>query len=153
MPSKLVVIVGGHGLTSICCVPILRASNYEVRSTYRPGKASHAKELKSLGAEPVALDLAKASTQDFASLCKNAHAVIWSAGARNTTSVLLLLLSLVFICRSDYEMCEDIDHQAFVKVLDAIELNGKPYARFLTVSAIDNRDINDVRLLFSRQTC
>ncbi|QPZ39594.1 NAD(P)H-binding protein [Paramicrobacterium chengjingii] len=79
MTDKRVVIVGGHGKIALLAAPKLVAAGYRVESLIR--NAEQADEIRSVGAEPVVLDIETADVGALSGAFAGAEAIVFSAGA------------------------------------------------------------------------
>jgi len=77
--SARIVIVGGHGKVALAAVPRLAAAGFDVDAVIR--NPAHAAEVSAAGAEPVLLDIERATEAELAEAFDGAAAVVFSAGA------------------------------------------------------------------------
>ena len=77
--KKRVVIIGGHGKVALLAVPKLKAAGFAVDSIIR--NPDHGEAVRAAGGNPVVLDIESADVDAMASAFKDAHAVVFSAGA------------------------------------------------------------------------
>jgi uncharacterized protein YbjT (DUF2867 family) len=111
------VIAGGHGQIAVRLERLLAARGDEVVGIIRtPGQAD---DLEAVGAEPVVLDLEKASVEQVAAALKGADAVVFAAGAGPGSSA---------------ERKDTVDRDAAVKLADAAGQAG--VRRYLIISAM-----------------
>lgn len=109
-----IAIVGGHGKVAQLMTPLLVGSGHEVTSFIR--QASQIHDVGGLGADPVELDVAKASKDDIAKALDGIDAVIWAAGAGG----------------GDPARTKAVDRDAAIRTMDAAEQAG--VQRFVMVS-------------------
>jgi uncharacterized protein YbjT (DUF2867 family) len=77
--SKRIVIAGGHGKIALLLERLLTQRGDTVVGLIR--NAAHAEDLVAAGAEPVVVDLERATVADVAGHVRGADAVIFAAGA------------------------------------------------------------------------
>lgn len=77
--NNRLVLLGGHGKIALQAIPRLTAAGYTVDAVIR--NADHTDAVKDAGADPIVLDLEKASQAQLADLFTGATAVVFSAGA------------------------------------------------------------------------
>ncbi len=75
MTDKRVVIVGGHGKIALLAAPKLVAAGYRVESLIR--NAEQADEIRSVGAEPVVLDIETADVGALSGAFAGAEAIVF----------------------------------------------------------------------------
>lgn len=128
----VVLIVGGHGQVAQQITKQLVAaktpSTYTVHSLIR--NPDQAPEIEKLGAFPVVQDLEAASVPDLLTTLSRVkpNVVVWAAGAGY---------------RSTPDRIDAVDHQAAVKVFDALAIAagaGDCGRRLVSISALDIRD-------------
>lgn len=112
-----VVIAGGHGQIALILTELLEDHGDQVVSLLR--NPDHFDELRALGAEPVLLDLERASLEDVAPILQGADAVVFAAGAGSDSE----------LARKDA-----VDRGAAILLADAAEAAGVP--RFIQISFI-----------------
>lgn len=130
MPTAL--IVGGHGKVAQLITKQLVAAKgpapYAVHSIIRnPDQAS---EIEKLGAVPTVQDLVKATVPELLNILSHVKpdVVVWAAGAGYGSTP---------------EGVDAVDHQAAVKVMDALAIAsgaGDCGPRLVSISALDVRD-------------
>lgn len=74
-----VVVAGGHGKVALRLERLLAAGGHRARGIVRSG--AHAPDLETAGAEPVVLDLERASADEVAAVLAGADAAVFAAGA------------------------------------------------------------------------
>lgn len=129
----VVLIVGGHGQLAQQITKQLVAAKsngndsatYTVHSLIR--NPDQAPEIEKLGAVPVVQDLESASVSDLGATLGRVkpHVVVWAAGAGYTATP---------------DRIDAVDHQAAVKVFDALAAAAGCGKRLVSVSAVDVRD-------------
>lgn len=112
-----IVIAGGHGQIALRLERLLAARGDEVAGIIRA--AEQADDLRAAGAEPVVLDLERASVDQVAEALRGADAVVFAAGAGPGSSV---------------ERKDTVDRDAAVTFADAAERAG--VRRYLIVSSM-----------------
>ncbi|GAA2054651.1 SDR family oxidoreductase [Catenulispora yoronensis] len=112
-----IVIAGGHGQIALLLAARLSADGHTVQGLLR--RPDGADDLVAAGAEPVVLDLERASAQELAEVIRGADAVVFAAGAGPGSSA---------------ERKYAVDLGGSVLLADAAELAGVP--RFVQVSSM-----------------
>ena len=74
-----VVIAGGHGRVALAASRLITARGWRVTGLIR--RSEQADDVRAVGADPVLLDLATATTEQFAERLVGADAVLYAAGA------------------------------------------------------------------------
>jgi cytosine deaminase len=111
------VIAGGHGKIALRLEPLLAARGDEVAGIIR--NPAHADDLRTIGAEPIVLDLESATVAEVAEALQGADAAVFAAGAGPGSGV---------------ARKETVDHAAAVLFADAAESAG--VRRFLIISSM-----------------
>ncbi|MGJ6979301.1 SDR family oxidoreductase [Aestuariimicrobium soli] len=114
MRDDRIVILGGHGKVALLAAPRLVAAGRSVDAVIRNPK--HADDVRAAGANPVVLDIERATTVELAELFTGAEAVVFSAGAGGGNPA----------------RTHAVDFEAAVRSMDAAARAGVP--RFVTVS-------------------
>ncbi|TNY36230.1 NAD(P)H-binding protein [Thermomonospora catenispora] len=112
-----VVIAGGHGKIALRLERILSARGDRVTGLIR--NPDHAEDLRAAGAEPVVLDLERASVEEAAAVLEGADAAVFAAGAGPGSGA----------ARKD-----TVDRAASVLLADAAQRAG--VRRFLQISSM-----------------
>lgn len=114
--DKRVVIIGGHGKVALLAAPKFRDAGYTVDSIIRnPDQKS---DIEERGANPVLLDVEKATVEELRDAFRGAAAVVFSAGAGG----------------GDPERTRAVDYEAAVRSMDAAEQAG--VKRYVMVSYV-----------------
>jgi cytosine deaminase len=116
------VIAGGHGKIALRLERLLAERGDVAAGLIR--KPAQADDLRSVGAEPVVLDLEAAGVEEVAEVLRGADAAVFAAGAGPGSGA---------------ERKQTVDYAAAVLLADAAERAG--VRRFLIVSSI-NADVN-----------
>lgn len=74
-----VLIIGGHGKVALLAAPLLTEAGHTVTSVIR--NPDHAEDVRAAGAEPLVLDVERASPAELEEAIRGRDAVVWSAGA------------------------------------------------------------------------
>ncbi|CAL9457721.1 putative sugar epimerase YhfK [Nocardiopsis dassonvillei] len=112
-----IVIAGGHGKIALRLASLLAARGDEPVALIR--NPDHSQDVVDAGAEPVLIDLEKATVTELAEKVMNADAVVFAAGAGPGSGA---------------ARKETVDHRAAVLTADAASLAG--VRRLVQVSAI-----------------
>ncbi|OEJ25578.1 NAD-dependent dehydratase [Streptomyces agglomeratus] len=112
-----IVIAGGHGQIALRLERLLAARGYEVAGIVRDARQSE--DLRTVGAEPVVLDLESASVEQVAEVLAGADAAVFAAGAGPGSGT---------------ERKDTVDRGAAVLFADAAERAG--VRRYLIVSSM-----------------
>lgn len=123
--NKRVVIIGGHGKVALLAAPKFRDAGYSVDSIIRnPDQKS---DIEERDANPVLLDIEKATVDELREAFQGAAAVVFAAGAGG----------------GDPERTHAVDYEAAVRSIDAAEQAG--VQRYVMVSYV-TADIDVDRL-------
>jgi len=109
-----ILIIGGHGKIALLLAPLLVARGDSVTSVIR--NPDHSPAVAATGASPVVADVENLSAAELATLFKDQHAVVWSAGAGG----------------GNPERTYAVDRDAAIRAIDAATSAGIP--RFVMVS-------------------
>jgi len=109
-----ILIIGGHGKIALLLAPLLVARGDSVTSVIR--NPDHSPAVAATGASPVVADVETLSAAELATLFKDQHAVVWSAGAGG----------------GNPERTYAVDRDAAIRAIDAATSAGIP--RFVMVS-------------------
>ena len=109
-----ILIIGGHGKIALLLAPLLVARGDSVTSVIR--NPDHSPAVAATGAAPVVADVETLSAAELATLFKDQHAVVWSAGAGG----------------GNPERTYAVDRDAAIRAIDAATSAGIP--RFVMVS-------------------
>jgi len=109
-----ILIIGGHGKIALLLAPLLVARGDSVTSMIR--NPDHSPAVAATGASPVVADVENLSAAELATLFKDQHAVVWSAGAGG----------------GNPERTYAVDRDAAIRAIDAATSAGIP--RFVMVS-------------------
>nr|BAL02923.1 hypothetical protein [Pholiota nameko] len=120
--SKKVVIVGGHGNTSMRLTKLL-TPHHSVTSIIR--RPSQQNDIKNLSATPLVLSVSDSPVASFTQAFQGADVVYFS-------------------CGGGWSEMKQVDYEGAVKVADAIEAVEGKKPLFILVSSIDSRDPNVV---------
>lgn len=123
--DKRVVIIGGHGKVALLAAPKFRDAGYSVDSIIR--NPEHKADIEQRGANPVLLDIERATVDELREAFEGADAVVFSAGAGG----------------GDPERTRAVDYEAAVRSIDAAEKAG--VKRYVMVSYV-TADIDVERL-------
>lgn len=123
--DKRVVIIGGHGKVALLAAPKFRDAGYRVDSIIR--NPEHKADIEQRGANPVLLDIERATVDELREAFEGADAVVFSAGAGG----------------GDPERTRAVDYEAAVRSIDAAEKAG--VKRYVMVSYV-TADIDVERL-------
>jgi len=109
-----ILIIGGHGKIALLLAPLLVARGDIVTSVIR--NPEHSASVARTGAAPVVADVEQLSTTELATLFKDHHAIVWSAGSGGGSP----------------ERTYAVDRDAAIRSIDAAAESGIP--RFVMVS-------------------
>ena len=109
-----ILIIGGHGKIALKLAPLLVARGDIVTSLIR--NPEHSDDVAATGASPVVADVEQLSTAELATLFREHHAIVWSAGAGGGSP----------------ERTYAVDRDAAIRAIDAAAAAGIP--RFVMVS-------------------
>ena len=74
-----VLIIGGHGKVALLATPLLTEAGHTVTAVVR--NPDHAEDVRAAGAEPLVLDVERASREELEEALRGRDAVVWAAGA------------------------------------------------------------------------
>ena len=109
-----IAIIGGHGKVALHLTRLLTGQGHSVSSIFR--NPDHAADVEATGAQPVAADVEKLSTEQITDLLKGHDAVVWSAGAGGGSA----------------ERTYAVDRDAAIRSMDAADAAGA--RRYVMVS-------------------
>lgn len=109
-----VLIIGGHGKVALLATPLLTEAGHTVTAVVR--NPDHAEDVRAAGAEPLVLDVERASREELEEALRGRDAVVWAAGAGG----------------GDAARTKAVDRDAAIASMDAAEAAGVP--RYVMVS-------------------
>ncbi|KAF5334968.1 hypothetical protein D9611_009943 [Ephemerocybe angulata] len=137
--SKNITLIGGHGKVALKLARLLADENNTVYSVIR--NEAQSDNVRSSGAQPIHLSLEKDSVEKFTKhfVDTQTEIVYFVAGAGG---------------KGAKERTKHVDYEGALKIFDAIEgvkQHGAKNPRFVTLSAIDTRNLDIVPKHYSKE--